>query len=406
MIAAMWFVLACTAVTVRDRVAGSDPVADPVTEEVPGVDDTGGDTAVEEEEKTDEYGCSSIFDPDTFPSYDVEISDDEWRAIQNEYAVYDGSKLYHPAISFSDGKKTLGGVSLRLKGNEGYSWGVPKMQMVVSFVEENEDQRYHGVRHIAFDAPWYDTTLLHNRLASIALHELGVPAPCANSAQLYINGEFYGVYAAMEQLDHEYLERNFGKDAADGNLYKYGYELANNAGADTTDINTFWATADPATLASLGDTNQWVDEWAAEAVVSDVDGYWCCGHNYYIYAHPTQGLIFIPWDLDATYNYVGTPYVDPLAYPYYDYLPHEKAILNTVEGKARFLQKVAEYRERLDPAAYAERNRAWSEQIDDAMKGDTRSYFTYTTWRASIANQADFFDARDRYLEAWLDAQE
>ncbi len=405
MIGDMWLLFACTAVVVGDREVVA-PAGEEALEEVPGGGDSGNDTAVEAEEVTDEYGCSSIFDADTFPSYNVEISDDEWSDIRAEYAAYDGSKLYHPTLSFSDGVQTLTGASLRLKGNEGYSWGVGKMQMVVSFVEEDEDQRFHGVRHIAFDAPWYDTTLLHNRLATTALHELGVPAPCANSARLFINGEFYGVFAAMEQLDHEYLERNFGDDAADGNLYKYGYELANNAGADTSDMAAFWATTDPAILASLGDTAQWVDEWAAEAVISDVDGYWCCGHNYYIYAHPTQGLIFIPWDLDATYNYVGTPYVDPLAYPTYDYVPQERAILNTAEGRERFLRRVAEYRAILDPEVYAARTRNWSAQIDEAMQEDTRSYFTYATWRASVANQEEFFEARDRYLEAWLDAVE
>ena len=40
--------------------------------------------------------------------------------------------------------------------------------------------------------------------------DLGVPASCVNNARLVINGEFYGLYANIEFLDEELLERLFG----------------------------------------------------------------------------------------------------------------------------------------------------------------------------------------------------
>ena len=77
-----------------------------------------------------------------------------------------------------------------------------------------------------FDAPWYDHTLLHERVAFPIFAELGLPYSCANNARVVINGDYYGLYANLERIDHEYLERNF--EEPDGNLYQGGAELKTN----------------------------------------------------------------------------------------------------------------------------------------------------------------------------------
>jgi len=291
---------------IRDLPAGT--ASDTAVEAIEGDDGKDGDDKDDdkedddEEEKDDDHGCSSIFDQDELPVYHLEIADQVWAEIQSEYAARDGTKDYHDVESFLLDDETMEHVSIRLNGNEGYSWVGEKMQFVISFVEYDDTLRFHGERHVAFDAPWYDYTYLHNRLATRVLRDLDIPAPCANNALLYINGDLYGLYAHMEQLDHEYLERNFGDDAADGNLYKYGWELANNEGADTSRMSQWWASYDPAVFFELGEPEQWVGEWAAEALLPDCDGYWYSGHNYYLYDHPEQGFLYLPWDLDYTFE--------------------------------------------------------------------------------------------------------
>ena len=349
----------------------------------------------------DPHACSKIFDPDALSDFAVEIDEAEWADIEGEYAAYDGTKRYHPLTGFRWGDEEVSGASIRLKGNEGYSWGVPKMQFVVSFVEIDPDQRFHGTRHVAFDAPWYETTLLRNRLASQVLHDIGLPAPCANNGTLTVNGAFYGLYATMEQLDHEYLERNFGEEAADGNLYKYGWDLTNNRRADTSVAEAFWATTDPAELGQLGDVGQWVDEWAAEALLPDLDGYWCCGHNFYTYEHPTQGLLFLAWDLDATFDWGGTARADPFDYAS-AYVPHEAAVLADPVFRARFVSTLSTYAEAVDTDDFDANVLAWAAQIDEAARTDTRASYTYDEHATAVDGLHDFLAHRRHYLREWV----
>ena len=93
-------------------------------------------------------------------------------------------------------------------------------------------------------------------------HELaGLPAPRCNSALVYVNGEFYGVYANVEAEDKTFLSRWFASN--DGNLYEEGqvdfvpgaeveFDLETNETAnDRTDLMQLIAAVDSASDATF-----------------------------------------------------------------------------------------------------------------------------------------------------------
>ena len=186
--------------------------------------------------------CPDFYDPDQLVTFELEISDTVWSELQSD--CWNGVHPYHPVTFGYDGERVE--AQVRLKGN--WSWSCDKYQFVVSFNEEDSAARFRGVRKIMLDAPWYDHTLLHERLAFPLFEARGLPYSCANSARLMINGEYYGIYANIERIDHEYLERNY--ENPDGNLYQGGTELKTNEDiGDTSDIEALNAARTAAEIA-------------------------------------------------------------------------------------------------------------------------------------------------------------
>jgi hypothetical protein len=395
--------LACTSATVAPPGAGAgDEPRDTAESVLGGIDEPDEPEDTAPEEKEEDYGCSSVFDQDIFPTYEVYLAQDDWDALRSEWAMADGTKDYKPLDAFVYGDEAIEDAYIRLKGNSGCCWVGEKMQFVVSFVEEDEDARFHGLRRIAFDSPYYDPAVLRNRLSAYVFHKAGLPATCANNARLEVNGEYFGLYAAMEQMDHEYLERNFGDDAADGNLYKYGYELANNEGADTSKMEAFWSSYDPASFTDYGDPRQWVAEWAGEVVISDGDGYWCCGHNYYLYDHPDNGLMYLAWDMDGTFDWIPTGTSPYWTYGY-GYAPHLEALLADSSYAGLFAQDIRAHLEAAyDPDDLVATFDAWVEQTYEAGLEDPYRYYDDTAYVMQLDTLRAYFPARWQYLDDWL----
>ncbi len=237
------------------------------------------DAAPEPELRPIDDGCSDLYSQEILPRFYVEIEDAEWAAIQDEFAHPREResaglplKPYHPVRAFRYEDEVLEDTMIRLKGNPHFSWRPPKMQFVISFRQYDRSGRFHGLRKLNLDAPWYDRTLIRERVALSFLREAGMPASCANNALLFVNGQFYGLYVNKEHVDKEFLERNF--DDPEGNLYMYGFELkTNEREADVARKDALWATQTIQEFESFVDRAQVVMEWAAEAMLPHVDDF-------------------------------------------------------------------------------------------------------------------------------------
>jgi hypothetical protein len=364
----------------------------------------GGGGGKDEPEKPDEdFGCSTLFAQDRLPLYEVTIDEDDWQHLEREWRTLDGTKDYVPIGELKIDGEVVPEAMIRLKGNNGCCWVGEKMQFVVAFNEVDEDSRVEGMRKVAFDAPYYDPSVLRNRLANWFLHRGGLAGTCTNNAELRVNGEYQGLYAHMEELDHEFLERNFGKTNADGDLWKYGYILDNHEDedVDSSRMELFWSSYDPSAFTQLGESDQWLREWAAEAVLPDGDGYWCCGHNYYLYDHPERGFLWVPWDKDGTFDWVAYDLApDTIYYP--ANTPHLVALLGREDDYARYLEHVAELTELYGSdemlSAYVDM-RAQTESLGLV---DPLRYYDDDTYLASLDSLGDYLGDRRRYLDAWL----
>lgn len=380
--------LACDPVTLDGPDSSTQPIETSPPEQVPGTFALG--------------KCSSIFDQDLLPEFALDFEPAEWAAVQADYQS--GRKEYHPA-SFTYQEELIP-VHVRLKGNPNFSWLGEKMQFVISFNEEDPDARFKGLRKLSLDASWYEETQLRDRLSWLLIREgTELPAACANNARLVVDGAYYGLYTNIEYFDREWVERNYGDEvAAEGVLWKYGSDAkTNESGASTYITNQFWQASTLSRFEELGSVDQWMDEWALEAVFGNDDGYWCCGHNFYLMEYQEQ-LSFVPWDLDDDLDV--SPYdVDPVSGYGAGLFSQTAYRLVTEAYPDRYVDSVARMNEALDPERALPLIDAWQAQIDDSLLEDPHRSIGWEEHLQAVDRLRAYIPARHAYIDSWVACQ-
>ncbi|MSQ04030.1 MAG: hypothetical protein EXR71_19445 [Myxococcales bacterium] len=408
------FLLACAPAPIL--LGGGDDI-EPVTdaggtEDIDTADDTGGDETGDtaDTDVVDSWpgSCSSLYDPDVMQTFELTFTDPEWRGVMSD--CQSGIQNYRPMELSWNGETVA--AEARLKGN--WSWSCSKPQFVISFNEVDPDGRFHGLRKLMLDAPWYDRTILHERLAFPLFQKRGLPYSCANSARLVVNGEYLGLYTNIERIDHEYLERHF--EDPEGNLYQGGAELKTNEDVgDISDLVFLQSAGTVEEIEALVDLNQAIAEWATEAMVPAMDNYWAGVEiNYYLYDHPTRGFVYLPYDLDLSFGdsaysdgslvWPDTLRSDPITYEHNGWRK-EPLFMTVLADRAwceRYVDEVALARAAFDPEEMAEQLRVWDEQIADAVAEDPNKPFSTRDHEGAVADLRRFLSDRAEFVDEWL----
>jgi hypothetical protein len=165
-----------------------------------------------------------------------------------------------------------------------------------------------------------DPTYIHELLAYTVFRACGVPAPRIGYARLHVNGAFYGLYAWIETVDDEFLERWFddptgplfegayGVDLYVGSEFSFEYDEGPdpNDRAVLTELATLLdrAPSEPGIwdeVQTLVDMDTFLSAMAVEALIYHWDGY-TTSNNYRLYHDPSTDLFtMIPWGTDQTF---------------------------------------------------------------------------------------------------------
>ena len=159
-----------------------------------------------------------LFNTDEVVQIDIEIDEDEWQDIlQNPTA-----EEYHSCNVIINGE-TFYDVAIRTKGNTS----------LMSIAADSSNRRYSfklefdrnvsgqtcwGLDKLVLNNNFADTTNLKEALAYDMFAYLDADASLYNYAEITINGEYWGVYLALEGVEDGFVERNYG--AADVEIYK------------------------------------------------------------------------------------------------------------------------------------------------------------------------------------------
>jgi hypothetical protein len=364
--------------------------------------------------------CADVFADDRITSYELQIAQADWDALVHDFysmQLNDDLNLdihpYHPIAEFKYGNEVLTNAMIRLKGQSSWAEVIaagdnpPKMQFVISFNEVDSAARFHGLRKLELDMPRSDPSYLRQRVALTFLRALGVPAQCANSGRLTINGAYYGLFTNMERPDVEFVQRLFPGQAG-GDLWDGGWGLATNedtASQPHPRLDAWEAVTDAASLAAIADMDETLAEWAGEAMIADEDGFWNGKQNFLLYDHPTRGWLWIPHDLDATIDWVAE--ADPVYYwggetvwagPW----PHYAAVIRDPSWQERYVAALRHAYEVFTAAKLVDLVDRYAAQVADAAATDPTRPFTVDDHLAGVEELRHALHERDELMRAWL----
>lgn len=228
--------------------------------------------------------------------------------------------------------ESVDSIGFRLRGNTSrYS---AKKSFKVSFNTFISGREFYGVDKLNLNGEHNDPSIIRSKLCFDHFNTIGLTASRANHIEVYINGQYYGLYISVEHIDDEFLAKNFSDDS--GNLWKCLYPAdLNYLGNDPEiyknlmsgnrpvyELKTNEVDGDFSELAHLIDIiNNTPDEELADSIESIIDipdalkyfamnilfgswdDYWSLANNYYLYHEPAKDIFhLIPYDYDNTYG--------------------------------------------------------------------------------------------------------
>jgi spore coat protein CotH len=218
---------------------------------------------------------------------------------------------------------------VRFKGNTSYSaYPGDKKSFKLDINEFVSGQRIHGVDKLNLNNAFHDPSFVREKVFYELAAEVGLAAPRANYAALYINDVYWGLYFLIEQVDEEFLVSRFGAGEAGnlwkgdprGNLlwqgpnpveYQDDYELESNEAAnDWSQLIDLCNRLDntpqsslPAALNPVLDANSALAYLALCSVTVTLDSYLGRSHNLYYYRRDSDArFAIVPWDANESFG--------------------------------------------------------------------------------------------------------
>ena len=219
-----------------------------------------------------------------------------------------------------------------------------KISYKIKFTEYNKDTRLYGMKKINLHALTRDGSKMHDILAYELFRDMGIYAPRAAYANVYVNGKHMGLFLAVEAIDGRFTKSRW-PDHGDGNLYKevWPSNLQSEANSASFYMKGLKTNDDPEDNASVQrmidyynaimtsneqtfaqnlspymDFDYFLRYMAVDVAIKNWDGcrswysdetgqLWSSNHNYYFYEEEnTDGKIWlVPWDLDNTFDEWG-----------------------------------------------------------------------------------------------------
>ena len=372
----------------------------------------------------DNEGCHAIYAQDNLPVFELTVDPKVWNSLVWEWN--NGAKNeelgietdpYHPLAEFRYGNVVINDAMIRLRGNPTW-WNVDdKMQFQIGFDKYDDDGHFLGLKKIAFDAATYNRHMLRDRLALQIMRDMGITAPCANNARVYVNGAYYGIFTNLEKIDEIFLQRAF--DDPTGDLWKRAnWELeTNKKTANDMRLKALRNADTVAELESYLDVEQALRVFAAEAIIPDSDGMWAGGLNFYVYDEPVgDKFVMLPWDLDNTFERFNDPpdgeyptNPDPIVWekPTTHGRPFYTLAMTDPDWFNYYIEVVGEQVEsgyQID--VLHERIDTWSAQIHDAVLDDINKPYSNKLYLSKVEELHEYVDTRHSYLVDWLDCWE
>ena len=161
---------------------------------------------------------TKLFDTDSILTVNIRMDEADWNAM---LANATAEEYYRCDVEI--GGKTFYRVAIRPKGNTSLTSiasdpTTDRCSFKLEFDHYVDGQTCFGLDKLILNNNYADATNMKEALIYDMYRYLGADASLYNYAKISVNGEYWGVYLALEAVEDSFLLRNYG--AQSGELYK------------------------------------------------------------------------------------------------------------------------------------------------------------------------------------------
>ena len=161
---------------------------------------------------------TALFDTDSIISVNIRMDEADWSAMLENAAAEE----YYPCDVEINGE-TFYRVGIRPKGNTSLTSiandpTTDRYSFKLEFDHYVDGQTCFGLDKLVLNNNYADATNMKEALIYDMYQYLGADASLYNYAKISVNGEYWGVYLALEAVEDSFLLRNYGAES--GALYK------------------------------------------------------------------------------------------------------------------------------------------------------------------------------------------
>jgi spore coat protein CotH len=272
-----------------------------------------------------------LFNDSVIQTLQIAIHTRDWDTLRANFTSND----WYPADVTWNGIRVRN-VGIRSRGLGSRSGVKPGLE--VNFAHYSSRGQFLGMRALVLDNLTTDPSMLRERVAMAFLRRLGVPAPREVHANLYVNGQSYGLYAIVEPVDTVFLQRNLSENG--GVLYEYHWLTPYFATFLGEDLDVYVPLFEPRTqetrstfdlfdpirellrtinsapadsfrdaVSARLDLESTLRLIAGESFLAEWDGIlgYAGMNNFYLYRPVSAPSRIFPWDADHTFHAADYP---------------------------------------------------------------------------------------------------
>lgn len=361
--------------------------------------------------------AQNLYTPNELTLIHLTFQEDNWNEIlQDYYANDDGERLI---ANCTINGESFSNVGVRYKGNATYSTNNAKnpMNIKLDFVDNQDYQNYETIK---LSNGQHDPSFLREIL-SYEIARKYMVAPQANYAQVYINGDYWGLFSSSENIGGAFGESYLYADkdnprikcnSSEGGGPFAGGSALTYLGTDSTDYYSSydmdsddgWAALlelidvlnhDPQNIESVLDMDRAIWMMAFNNVLVNLDSYIGRKQNYYLLKDDNGVFNPILWDMNESFGAfesagpgqnTNLPELNPLVNATADY-PLMQLIANNDTYRRMYIAHCRTIlEENFSNDWYKTRGMQLQNLISEALQSDMNALYAFDNTIANLTN--------------------
>ncbi len=370
--------------------------------------------------------AQGLYNPGTIQEIKVNFFQNNWdHLLDSLKAIDQGDYLLVQSVEING--QVFDSCGVKYKGNSSYNNDNAKNPLHIELDFVRKSQNYQGFEDIKLSNCFADPTFIREVLSYEILRQY-MDAPLGNHAKLWLNGEYFGVYANVESINKRFVKKHFYTDgdnpfvkcnpedfagpgtggnypdlvysSADSTFYYNKYDMRSDYG--WRELMSLMDTLKnhPSGIEKVLDVDRVLWMLAFNNVTVNLDSYTgAFAQNYYLYWDENNRFVPISWDLNMNFgafpllgnggagmlNLAQMKQMDPLIQSANNNRPLIKQLLANPTWKRMYLAHMRTIlAENFGTGDYADRAMEIQSVISADVQNDTKKFYSFTAFQTNV----------------------